>query len=381
MNADWRNDKTLRLFATIIAVVAMCTAASTLNSQTIQPTYTDRTTTEEFASLADSWNRAPTSETDFEALKRLAKLEPKLELWPLAMPRLEFRGKIFELLGDYYQKRSSGIGRDNQEQAISSYDSALAAFASLPFPDERANVQYKLARVYTNRELGDHADNLELAIAAFKDSLAGQLPTLLPNEWAQTQYYLANALSDLVRGDRSGNLELAIHAYLAALTVWNLDTFPESWAKANANLAAAYRNRVAGDPAENIETALKLYQAVGRVFTRDSHPQYWGWTQIDLGDAYARKASALPGSKRRDPYVNANSRFRTRTGRHPNTRKTRHPPSGAHRSSTRMVRSTSEGLRRVDIGARINSGTWGVSRTDCHTARRKTSHHKAIRPR
>jgi CHAT domain-containing protein/tetratricopeptide (TPR) repeat protein len=207
------------------------------------------------------------------------------------MPRLEFRGKIFELLGDYYQKRSSGNGPDNLEQAISSYDSAVAAYAPPRFPNERANVQYKLARVYTNRVLGDHADNLELAIAAFKHSLADQSPTQLPNEWAQTQYYLANALSDLGRGDRSSNLELAIRAYFAALTVWKLETFPESWAKANANLAAAYRNRVAGDPAENVETALKLYQAVGRVFTRDSHPQYWGWTQIDLGDAHlARRA-------------------------------------------------------------------------------------------
>jgi CHAT domain-containing protein len=276
----------------ITIAIAFFAAAGSVNSQTLEThDQTDRSANEAFVRLADRWDHTPTTEQDFNALTQLAELEPKLDVWTLTTPRLEFRATVFEYLGDYYQKRTAGTRADNLEQSIFSYQTAIAAYSSPNFADRRAKLQYKLGRSYGDRPLGDHADNLEMAIAALEHSLDDLSRARFPNEWAQAQYYLANAFSDRRRGVRSDNYERAIRAYRDALGVWTLETQPESWAKAHANLAAAYRNRLIGIPAENVDEALRSYQDAAGVFTREAYPQYWGWTQIDLADTYLARST------------------------------------------------------------------------------------------
>jgi CHAT domain-containing protein/tetratricopeptide (TPR) repeat protein len=244
---------------------------------------------QELQTLVESWNDSQPTAEKLKIVTRLTELEPRIETWPLKEHRDQFRGRLFETLGDCYFELDGGMHSERLEGAIASYKTATNAYTASDFPVQWARLQSKLGRLLIERRVGSRSDNLELAVTALRNATSAKLQTAAPTDWARAQYYLGNALSDRIDGNRTENLELAIQAYQASETIWTAETHPNDWAKAKINLAVAYRNRIEGPRAENLSKAIKHYQDSLRVFTHEAFPQFWGWAQIDLAETYLTK--------------------------------------------------------------------------------------------
>jgi tetratricopeptide (TPR) repeat protein len=144
--------------------------------------------------------------------------------------------------GNAYLKRTSGIPRDNIEQAIACYSAALEVYTPDAFPLERAKVLRNLAIAVGKRMVGSKRINREKSIVCYEAALEIYTRDGFPEEWAGIQNDLGVAYYKPLDG-KSLDPEKAIAHYEAALQIFTLDSFPIDYLHTQLNLALAEAGR------------------------------------------------------------------------------------------------------------------------------------------
>jgi tetratricopeptide (TPR) repeat protein len=193
-------------------------------------------------------------------------------------------GRIQAHRGWLLRERISGDRAENLERAI---ECSGAAIETLPSESvEWAHEMSNLGVLYRERRLGDRRENSRMAIAAFQEALQFFTRDGYPYGWARVQNSMG--LTYLNQPD-SGGEEEAISAFKAALTVLTREEFPYEWAGTEFNLATAMEQRRTGNRADNIEETIRAYKASLLVRTREGFPVDWAQTQHNLGQAYSQR--------------------------------------------------------------------------------------------
>lgn len=241
------------------------------------------------------------------------------------------RGTVWFNLGVCWRSRLTGDPRDNAEQAISSFATALAHRDRQREADEWAKAQNALGVAWGERRTGDTAENKRAAIEALESALAvrrqlgdgdylaatltnlanvrltiggharsqhiaqavaeyREALELLSGDNVETRapilFNFATALLESPDGDRAGNVEAAIDALEQALA---LETGPHERHAAKLALANALALRVSGVKAENLERAVALVDEVVGYRERHETPERQAAAHNSRGIIYARR--------------------------------------------------------------------------------------------
>jgi CHAT domain-containing protein/tetratricopeptide (TPR) repeat protein len=217
------------------------------------------------------------------------------------------RAELLSRLGNSYRNRFQGNRATNVEKALDCYQSALDLMGQERFSETWAILQGSLGMGYSERLLGDRAENLELARVAYEEAIQVFTRERFPVEWSVTANNLANVYRDRLRGDPAENLERAIHLFEECLEVRRRDVDPVQWGVTVHNLAIAYRRRILGNPKENIDRAIDLARQALEVRTRERSPRRWASTLCTLGNAWSKRQDETSESLHRalDAYESA----------------------------------------------------------------------------
>ncbi|MFD7002298.1 CHAT domain-containing protein [Streptomyces mirabilis] len=282
-----------------------------------------------------------TSPQAVEPRVRITMLRAALLRHDVVLP--SFRANLLDELALALLQSPSGEQAQQQEDAISSLETALKAYSREDDPFKWGTVKNHLAVAYAQRLSGDPAENLEISILHGADSLQtrttgsldwalgaallGQLYrdrrfgdprenhdralaafeqalTVLdrdghPRAWARVRNSMGYTRLTLRRGEREA-IEAAIEDFQAALTVLTRQQYPEEWAGTEFNLASAMLDRRSGDPSVNLEQAVQGFTRCLSVRTRERDAVEWARTQHNLGQALMRRRTGhRPGNLRR----------------------------------------------------------------------------------
>ena len=196
---------------------------------------------------------------------------------------------IYRALGNLFVDSSGGDRATNIENAISSFNSALAVISAEEFPGDWSGLILEKGNAYMRRIRGDRSENLETALELFRQALTVFTIDAFPEYRAEAFNRMAVANWMRIMGNRSENQEQAIACFMIALEVFTRRRFPESWASIQTNLANVYRTRICGDRAENIERAIALYRGATEIHRRDNYPALWALAQNNMANAFCNR--------------------------------------------------------------------------------------------
>jgi hypothetical protein len=187
----------------------------------------------------------------------------------------------------------SGDPAENLERAI---EHGIAAVETVPpGSQEWAGYVTLLGQLYRDRRLGDPDENLSQAVTAFHAALGVWSRETHPDEWARTQNSLGVAyLVFSMRQNEPKVVQSAAAAFREALTVFTPDRHPHEWASAESNLASALIRSRLGDRSGNLELAIESFEASLTVFTLDGFPADWAGNQHNLAQAYIKRLAGDP---------------------------------------------------------------------------------------
>ena len=180
--------------------------------------------------------------------------------------------------------------------ALLALSSSFASAATRAVDEARAEAEalQTTGRAHEARTTGDKAEELEQAIASYERALALILRDQSPDLWISLQIDVGAAYGGRIRGNRAENVERSIAAYGAALLEADRRRDPSNWARVQNNLGIAYDNRIEGNREANLAAAVAAYRAALSVTRRDRDPRLWSNLHNNLGVAYSHRSHEHP---------------------------------------------------------------------------------------
>jgi len=175
------------------------------------------------------------------------------------------------------------------EQAIQSYQLALAKLTAEEAPHTYAMIQNNLGAAYGDlARHKDPAESLEQSIRAYEEALRYRRADSDPMKYASTQNNLGTAHWNLAQHQASVlNLRSAIAAYKEALYYYSPQSEPLNWAMIQNNLGTAYWNLAQYEQPETwLPLATAAYQEAMKYRTAEVAPAACAATLNNLGTAY-----------------------------------------------------------------------------------------------
>ena len=248
----------------------------------------------QFDALLETWRKGDGQQAVL-ALAQAIALEPKLDPWPLSVPRAQQKSNMMVQLARVLQISSAVERGARSEVALSLYEKALAAVSKNSFPAEWGDAQHGIGAALIERAQGDRSANLERAIKALESALEVRTKETVPQRWAETLNSIAIAYRNREAGNRADNIESAIAAYGRTLEVFTREVHAYHWATAHLNLAVAHAMRVKGSLAQNIDKAIEHNQIALTAYDRTTHQREWAIAYFNLGNMLTNKPD---GSRR-----------------------------------------------------------------------------------
>lgn len=198
----------------------------------------------------------------------------------------EVRVDIFKTLGGNYYESGEFY------KAVDCYQKSLTLAREINSHISEIESLLYLGHVYYERIKGDRKENLENAINAYNSALEVCSHKNFPEKWTQIQNGLGNAYIKRIKGEKVENIELAIACYQAALKVYTRQGFPYEWADTCKNIGNAYTAKTHGnnlnyiDCLHNIEYAILFYQDALEIYTSDNFPDESAIIREKLSEAH-----------------------------------------------------------------------------------------------